>query len=95
MITKNYYANEMNQVRRSQAPWQDLGYSLDIPWNQVYSTGWQFGGNRWGEQEKVLITRPDPEFYAPDNIIRSNVIPEINPSNPIYQFDRSKYTYRL
>ena len=100
MITKNYYTNESTHVARSQEVFNDLGYSLDIPWNAVYNTGWQFakphhaGGTMWG-YERTMITRPDPEFYAPDGIVRSNIIPEINIHDPIYHFDRSKYTYKI
>ena len=100
MITKIYYTNESTHIIRSQAPWNDLGYSLAIPWNSVYTSGWQESGPHhedgpvWGT-ERQLITRSDPEFYAQDNIIRSNVIPEINPNDPIYHFDRSKYTFKI
>ena len=95
MITKSYFTNTMDQIRRSYDTWADLGYSLEIPWNAVYSSGWQYGGNRFENARDELITRPDPEYYAPGNIIRSNVLPEINPSSEIYTFDRSKYTHRV
>ena len=81
---------------RSQPMFTDLGYSLDIPWNDVYTTGWQDSRpDTWGAENK-LITRPDPEYYAPENTIRSRAgIPAINIHDPIYSFDRSKYTYTV
>jgi len=98
--TKNYYTNSSTHVARSKEIWDDLGYSLDIPWNSVYTAGWQESkpshadGPVWG-YERTMITRSDPEYFAPGDIIRSNVIPEINVYNPIYSFDRSQYTYKI
>ena len=93
--TKNYYLNTMSQIRRGEQPLFGLGYSLDIPANDIYSTGWQFERpNTWG-MEQTLITRPDPEYFAPDGIIRSNVLPQINPNDPIYEFNRLNHTYNL
>jgi len=99
--TKNYYTNETTHITRSQQLWHDLGYSLDIPWNTIYTAGWQDakpthadGAAVWGT-EKQLITRSDPEYFAPGDIVRSNVLPQINVHNPIYQFDRSKYTFTV
>ena len=76
------------------ALWNDLGYSLSIPANAVYSTGWQEAKpDIWGYERK-LITRSDPEFYAPDNVVRSTGgIPEINVHDPQYGFSRSEYTF--
>ena len=93
--TKNYYSNTSTEISRSQPIFFGLGYSLDIPWNDVYNTGWQESKpDIWGFENK-LITRSDPEYFAPDNIIRSNVLPIINLNDPMYAFDRSKYTYAI
>jgi hypothetical protein len=98
--TKSYFSNSSTHVERSLESLSDLGYSLAIPWNGVYTTGWVEGlpshvdGPVWGT-ERNLVFRTDPEYYAPGNIIRSNVIPEIDPSNPIYSFDRTKYTKKI
>lgn len=95
ILTKNYYLNTASEIERSQPVFADKGYSLDIPANDISTAGWQFEKpNTWGK-ENVLITRPDPEYFAPDNVIRSNVLPQINPKDPIYAFDRSKFTYKL
>ena len=65
-----------------------------------YQTGWidakpgHADGPVWGEERK-LVTRPDPEFYASDNLIRSNVIPVINIKDPIYSFSREKHTFTV
>jgi hypothetical protein len=48
----------------------------------------------WG-RENVLVMRDDPEYFAPGNIVRSNVIPAINPQDPIFKFDRTQYEVRL
>lgn len=98
--TKNYYSNTSSQISRGMEPWQDLGYSLDIPWNSIWTTGFMDApfthadGPVWGEERK-MISRSDPEYYASGNIIRSNVIPEINTRDPIYSFDRRKYTIKI
>jgi len=95
ILTKNYYLNTSTTYSRSEPIFTDLGYSLDIPANDIYTAGWIFKKpETWG-RENNLITRPDPEYFAPGGIIRSNVIPHINPNDPVYSFDRSKYTYKL
>ena len=91
--TKNWFLNTSTVYNRSEEPLFDKGYSLSIPANDVYSTGWIFEKpNTWGAEHK-LITRPDPEFFAPGGVIRSNVLPAINPQNPMYMFDRANYTF--
>jgi len=93
--TKNWFSNETSRIERSMDPIQDFGYSLDIPWNDIVTSGWQESRpDIWGYENK-LITRPDPEYYAPDNIIRANILPQINVNDPIYSFDRRKYTYSV
>ena len=93
--TKNYFLNEASTVERSQPVFADLGYSLDIPWNDIITTGWvESKPSNYGS-ENLLITRSDPEYFAPNNVIRSNVLPHINVNDPVYQFDRSKFTYKL
>lgn len=98
--TKSYYSNPSTHIHRSQELYFDAGYSLDIPWNDIYTSGWvdakpaHDSGEVWGT-ENQLITSRKPEFYAPDDIVRSNVIPQINVNDPQYQFDRSTVTYRV
>lgn len=93
--TKNFFLNDSTTYSRSEPRFSDLGYSLDIPANDITTAGWQYTKpETWGK-ENVLITKPDPEYFAPENIIRTNVLPQINPHDPVYQFDRSKYTYKL
>jgi hypothetical protein len=98
--TKSYFVNETQMIHRSQDLWNDLGYSLDIPWNDVYTAGWQDSkphhadGQVWGYERKQVM-RNDPEYFAPDNIVRSNVIPSINIHNPIYAFDRREHTITI
>ena len=98
--TKPFYTNEMTHVSRGQPELNDLGYSLDIPWNDIYTTGWVDSkpthdtGVPWGNENK-LVTSRQPEFYAPDGLVRSNVLPIINIHDARYQFDRQKYTYTI
>ena len=99
--TKSFFTNEMEHIKRSEDFPVDLGYSLDIPWNTIYTAGWQDAkpthdtGSVWG-RENVLTTSNRPEFYAPDNIVRTTGnIPQINIQDPQYMFDREKYSYRV
>ena len=103
MITKNFYMNATTQISRSEENLSDLGYSIAIPWNDVTTAGWfNYSADRvnapikmWGTENK-LVMRDDPEFYAPDNLLRSTGnIPTINLNDPIYNFDRKNYTYQV
>ena len=91
MITKSSYLNEMGGVFRSQPNFTDAGYSLDIPWNDVYTTGWiTQKSNMYGDERK-MVSRSDPEYFAPGGIIRSNLMPAINFHDPVYHFNRADY----
>lgn len=93
--TKNFYLNTSVPISRSEEPMLDWGYSIDIPANDVYTAGWITAKpDQWGK-ENTMIMRSDPEYFAPGGVIRSNVLPHINVLDPIYTFDRSKYTYTL
>ena len=84
-----------NNIRKSEPFFGDLGYSLPIPWPAVTTFGWWESGPSYPGQN-VLITRRDPEYYAQNDLIRSNAgLPEINAADPIYQFDRKDYTFRV
>ena len=95
--TKNYFTNESTHIARGMKPWNDLGYfPIDIPWNDVYTAGWQESRpDIWGFENK-LITSSQPEFFAPGNIVRSTGgLPSIDVSDPIYAFDRLQHTYSV
>jgi len=94
--TKNFYYNRMNTLELGMEDFSDLGYSLAIPWNDVTTTGWMnpTAMKVWGTENKLTV-RDDPEYYAPGDLIRSNVIPAINPNDPIFMFSRKDYTYNL
>ena len=78
-------------LRRSEPFFGDLGYSLELPWPAPTTAGWWFEGGL--PEEKVLITRPDPEWFAPNDLIRTNGgLPIIDTKDPIYSFDRRDYT---
>jgi hypothetical protein len=81
-------------LKKSEPFFGDIGYSLPIPWPQVTTAGW------WQEgpipEERALITRSDPEYFALNDLVRtSGGLPEIDTSNPIYKFDRRDYTYAV
>ena len=98
--TKSFYQNPSVIKESGMHPWDDLGYSLDIPVNDVYTAGWvdskpgHTDGPVWGE-ENVMTSRNDPEFYAPWGEIRSNGLPIINVNDPRYQFSRKAHSYRV
>ena len=96
--TKNFYLNESTQYAQGMENLSDLGYSLSIPWNDISTAGWINNPGQtmkvWGTENK-LITRSDPEYFAPGDLIRSNVIPSININDPVYKFDRSDFTYTV
>ena len=97
--TKNYYVNPL--VSRSEPMWTDLGYSLEIPVNDVYTTGWQDSKPDIPGFENKLIIRKDggdpraPEFYAENNVIRSNVLPIINLDDPRYRYSKLENTVNV
>ena len=97
--TKTYYFNPTSTYARGMESFSDLGYSLSIPWNDITTAGWANTETRapikmWGTENKLLI-RDDPEYFAPDDLIRSNVIPAININDPIFKFSRADFTYNV
>ena len=98
--TKAFYQNPTTQISRSEENLSDLGYSVSIPWNDVTTAGWynyrtdiNIQIQMWGTENK-LVMRDDPEFFAPDDLLRSTGgIPTINLNDPIYAFDRANYTF--
>ena len=101
--TKSFYLNESTQINRGNEQYIDksVGYSLDIPWNDIWTSGWIEAKPSHGMEpvwgtERQLTTRPDPEYWAPDNIVRTTgKIPIINVKDPRYKFQRSKYTFTV
>jgi hypothetical protein len=93
--TKAWYQNPTVISTIGQEPMDDVGYSNPIPWNPVTTAGWYNPNtmNMWN-RENVMVMRDDPEYFAPGDIIRSNVLPEINVQDPIFKFDRSKFEFR-
>lgn len=96
--TKNFYFAPTTTIARGMESFDDLGYSLAIPWNDVTTSGWAnleaAPMKIWGTENKLLV-RDDPEYFAPDDLIRSNVIPQINIHDPIFKFSRADYTYSV
>ena len=93
--TKGYYEAETNIMKQSVKDLNGLQIYYDIPWNDVYSTGWIYKkDNTWGQENK-MVTKPDPEFFAPGEIVRTNVIPAINLNDPKYQYSRQAHTVVL
>ena len=93
--TKGWYEPATNFRVQSIKPLDGLQLYYDIPWNDVYSTGWIFKkDDTWGQENK-MVTKPNPEFFAPGDIVRSNVIPAINVNDPKYKFSRKEHTIVL
>ena len=97
--TKNFWYNPTATIERGMESFADAGYSLAIPWNDITTFGWmnretQTPMKVWGTENKLTL-RADPEYYAPGDLIRSNVIPAINVNDPVYAFDRAEHTYAL
>jgi len=95
--TKSWY-NDNTDIQRSEVNFSDLGYALAIPWNDIYTTGWANNDPKmmkvWGTENKIVMS-DKPEYYAPGDLIRSNVLPAINPQDPIYSFSRAEHQYTL
>ena len=98
MQTKNYYLPDTEQIYTSEPVFYHMGYWNPIPWNDIYTSGWANTDpnpmRMWGSENKLLL-RDDPEFFAPGDLIRSNVIPSINPSDPIFKFQRNEHEYKV
>lgn len=96
--TKNFYLPDTAIFQKSMQDFNSLGYSLSIPWNDINTSGWANIDpgimKMWGTENKLLV-KSDPEYYAPGNLIRSNVLPNINVNDPIYKFERSAHTYKV
>ena len=100
MITKNFFLNTSLEISRGEENFSDLGYTVAIPWNDITTAGW-YNYNRddanlpikmWGTENKLVLDDA-PEYWAPDNTLRSTGgIPTFNVNNPIYAFDRSTVT---
>ena len=99
--TKSYYTNVSTHVSSGMKPWNDFGYSLDIPVNDIVTSGWVDakpthgdGQPMWGT-ENVMTTTREPEYYAPWGEVRSNVLPIINVNDKRFAMSRDHYSYKL
>ena len=78
-------------IVKSEPFFGDIGYSNSIPWPLISTAGWWHGGTI--PEEKALIMRADPEYFAANDLIRSNAgLPTININDPIYRFERKDFT---
>ena len=95
--TKNWYLPETDIIKPSERDMNGLQIWYDIPWHDIYSTGWQMvKDNTWGQENKMVL-KPQPEFFAPGNLIRGNGggLPSVNTNDPIYQYKRQNATVIL
>ena len=100
--TKGFYLNTSLTINRSEEDIHDLGYTISIPWNDVTTAGWQNYNTditgpiqMWGT-ENMMVMRDDPEFFAPDNVLRdTGGVPGINLNDPKYTYDRANYTRQM
>ena len=99
ILTKSFYVNPTATYERGMESFDGLGYTLSIPWNDISTAGWsnmeKVSMKVWGTENKLNTGPDDPEYFAPGDLIRSNVIPAINPNDPIYKFSRNDFTYTL
>jgi len=72
----------------------NYGFQFNLPWPDVQTAGFYNGQGAMPDRNE-LIYRDDPEYFAVGGIVSATAgVPRINPYNPIYKFDRSKYTVR-
>ena len=87
----SYFPKESTTLSSSEPFFGDYGYSLPVPWPLIHTAGFWYDGTI--PTEKKLIMKEDPEYFATNDIIRTNnSLPTINPSDPIYQFRREDYS---
>jgi len=73
----------------------NIGFSFTLPWPDVVSPAGFYNGQGAMPGRKELVFRDDPEYFAIQGVVPSSGgIPRINPYDPIYKFDRSKFTVR-
>ena len=75
----------------------NLGFLFDLPRKQPIAGPWYYGEGRNDiAGDRRLIFRPDPEYYAVDNIIPTiNGKPMVDINDPAYTFDRTKFTVNI
>ena len=93
--TKAYYQPTTDIRTQTIRDLNGLQIYYDIPWEPVTTAGWIFEKDSTYGQENKMVTKPDPEFFASGNIVRSNVIPEINTNDPKYKYSRQEHTVVL
>lgn len=72
------------------------GFMIDIPHTPPVATPWYFGENPV-EGRRELTMRPDPEYFAVDNIIPylTDKIPLVDIGHASYHFNRAKHTFHI
>ena len=90
-ITNTNFHPTQFEILKSEPFFGDLGYSLPIPWPLISTAGFWHDGTI--PTEKKLIMRADPEYFAPNDLIRTNnSLPTVDASKAIFNFDRNDWT---
>ena len=79
------------EIEKSEPFFGDLGYSNVIPWPLIHTAGFWHDGTI--PTERKLIMRADPEYFAVDDLIRSNNnLPTVDAAKAIFNFDRNEWS---
>ena len=94
-LTNPYWAPEAvysTGVKGQKTFENHRGFFFKLPHPDIQTSGFYFGENP-GYGRRQLVFRSDPEYYAVDRTVPSSGgVPKYNPRDPIYAFDRSKFT---
>ena len=84
----SWHAPELGRIQ-SEPYLRDYGHSFNIPWVMPHTAGFWTEGTI--PTEKKLIMSDVPEYFATNDIIPSTGgLPVIDPSDPIYQYEREQ-----
>ena len=95
-VTSSYYTAPSDTVQYPYPLTGHLGFMIDIPHKPPEATPWYFGENPVAGRRELNI-RPDPEYFAINNIIPyvTENIPMVNIYDPSYNFNRGKHTFYI
>ena len=90
-MTNTQFHPKQFEITKSEPFFGDLGYSLPIPWPLISTAGFWHDGTI--PTERKLIMRADPEYFAVNDLIRSNNgLPTVDASKAIFNFDRNEWS---
>ena len=90
-ITNTQFHPSQFEITKSKPFFGDLGYSLPIPWPLISTAGFWHDGTI--PTERKLIMRADPEYFAVNDLIRTNNgLATVDASKAIFNFDRNEWS---